>query len=170
MPDRVNISVRIKSPQDLDDLRDGIIRSIENDPAFSQINKQRLYHTEDLLKRVNIDIQDIDSLQKSRYLSEKIERRMKTEGQVVFMQEQLPQLYYKDIHKLFEMKQKMEDDLSLYRNITTVIDDFSVPKIRVNGFSFYAKKYIPVFLLVTLLLLIIISNFRGLKETYRKYR
>jgi hypothetical protein len=61
MQDRFDIRVKIKSPQDLNLVRDGIIRYIENDSLYQQRNLVRLRQNHDLLTRLNYDILQLDS-------------------------------------------------------------------------------------------------------------
>ena len=88
MQDRFDIQVRIKTPQDLDLVRDGLIKYINSDKLFQQRNNIRLAQNEELLERLKIDIENLDSLQKVKYFEETRKRTSQTGGQIVFMQEQ----------------------------------------------------------------------------------
>ena len=70
MQDRLDVRVRIKSPQDLNLVRDGIIKFIESDSLFQQRNRLRLSQNHELLARLNFDIMQLDSLQKVKYFEE----------------------------------------------------------------------------------------------------
>lgn len=169
MLDRFNISVRIKTPQDLDAVRDGIIKYIEANHVFNQMNALRLNHNDELLKRTEVDIQALDSLQKVKYFEETRGKQFTKEGQVVFMQEQATQLFHNDIYALYYRKAGLEDNLKLHNGIVTLLNDFSIPTMRVNGLDYYAKKNIPVFFIIMLVILIIIANMKGLKNVYSRY-
>lgn len=169
MLDRIDISVRIKSPQDLDAVREGIIKYIEVNPVFRKMNELRLNHNEELLKRTTIDIKELDSLQKVKYFEETRDKYTRKEGQVMFMQEQGTQMFYHDIYALYNRKAGLEDNLNLYSGMVTLLNDFSIPTMRVNGLDYYAKKNIPAFFIVMLLILIIIANIKGLKDVYSRY-
>lgn len=170
MLDRIDISVRVKSPQDLDAVKVGIIKYIDENDGFRRMNELRLNHNEELLKRINIDIQQLDSLQKVKYFEETRGKKATREGQIVFVQEQNnTQLFYFNIHDLYRQKQALDDNLSMYRDISTILNDFSIPTMRMNGLGYYLKKNVPVFFVVMLLILIVIANTKGLKEVYKKY-
>lgn len=169
MLDRIDISVRVKSPQDLDAVRDGIIKYIEANPVFRKMNDLRLSHNEELFNRTSIDIQQLDSLQKVKFFEESRDKMASREGQIVFVQEQATQMFYHDIYALYNRKAGLEDNLNLYSGIVTLLNDFSIPTMRVNGLDYYAKKNVPAFFVAMLLILTIIANTKGLKEVYKKY-
>ena len=169
MQDRFDIRVKIKSPQDLNLIRDGIIRYIENDSLYQQRNQVRLRQNRDLLLRLNYDIIQLDSLQKVKYFEETRNMKPSSGGQIVFMQEQKTQLVYGDIYALYERKQKLESEHDLYKGVVTVLSDFPFPTKRDNGAVYYGKQVIPIVFLITLLILIILSNRKRLEEVYKKY-
>jgi hypothetical protein len=88
---------------------------------------------------------------------------------MVFLQEQKTQLLYNDTYTLYSRKQSLEADRDLYKDIVTVISDFSIPIKRDNGLLFYAKKLVPAFLIITLIFLIILANIKNLNMLLRKY-
>ena len=169
MQDRFDIRVKINSPQDLNLVRDGIIKFIESDSLYQQRNLLRLRQNLDLLTRLNYDILQLDSLQKVKYFEETRNMKPSGGGQIVFMQEQKTQLVYGDIYALFERKQKLESEQDLYKGVVTVLSDFTFPTRRDNGAMYYGKQVIPIVFLITLLILIILSNRKRLEEVYKKY-
>jgi hypothetical protein len=168
MKDRLNVEVKIKIPQELSLISNSIIAFIERDSLFQQKNRVRLRQNKELLARLNYDIIQLDSLQKLK-LEETKTMQPQTGGQMVFLQEQKTQLVYPDIYTLYARKQSLELTLDLYTGIVTVISDFSLPAKRDNGGLFYAKKYVPVFFILTLLILILLANREKMKEIYNKY-
>lgn len=169
MLDRLDVSVRINTPQDLDAVRDGIVKYIESNHVFSMMNDLRLNHNEELLKRTSIDIQQLDSLQKVKYFEETRDKFTRKEGQIVFIQEQNEQLFYNDIYSLYSRKQSYEDNLGLYKGVVTVLNDFSIPTMRVNGLNYYTRKNVPTFFLGMLIILILFANFHRLRELLKQY-
>src|SRR5664280_342061 len=169
MQDRLDIRVKINSPQDLNLVRDGIMKFIENDSLYQQRNRVRLRQNHDLLVRLNYDILELDSLKKVKYFEETRNMKPGNGGQIVFMQEQKTQLVYSDIYSLYTRKQNLESERDLYNGIVTILSDFSLPTRRDNGAMFYGKSIIPFFFIVTLLILILIANRRKLQEIFQKY-
>ena len=88
---------------------------------------------------------------------------------MVFMQEQKTQLVYSDIYSLYTKKQLLESERDLYKGIVTVLSDFSSPQKGDNGVMYYGKHVIPISFLLTLIILIILANFRRLEEIFKKY-
>lgn len=169
MTDRINVNVRIKSPQLLNQVRDGLIAYINSDPLFRQRNDLRINQNNELLARLQYDIQQLDSLQKVKYFEEARNLLPKNGGQMVFLQEQKTQLLYSDIYNLYSRKQSIERENTLYKDVVTILSDFSVPVERYNGLFYFAKFFIPAFFLLTLLVLILVANRRKIKEVFEKY-
>lgn len=169
MKDRLDIRVKIKSPQELSTVRDGIILFINKDSLFQQKNRVRLRQNMEMLARLDYDIQQLDSLQKIKYFEETKSRLPQGGGQMIFLQEQKTQLIYSEIQALYLRKQIRESDRDLYQGIVTVLSDFSIPAVRDNGGFYYAKRTVPVFFILSLLILIVISNRKKLKDIYEKY-
>jgi hypothetical protein len=169
MHDRIDIRVIVNSPQNLYLVREGIIKYIESDSLYSRRNRLRLIQNNEFLKRLEYDIEQLDSLQKVKYFEETRNLKPASNGQVVFFQEQKTQLFYEDIHILYSKKQNLESDIEFYKGVVTVLSDFSLPARRDNGGMYYAKIYVPISFFLTLLILILIANKQKLKEIYNKY-
>jgi hypothetical protein len=169
MQDRLDIRVKIKSPQELSFVQNGIEKFIEKDSIFQQKNRVRVRQNKELLIRLNYDIVQLDSLQKVKYFEETRNMHPKSGGQIIFMQEQKTQLVYSDIYSLYSRKQNLESERDLYKGIVTVLSDFSIPARRENGTMYYGIRCIPVIFCLTLLILIILANRKKLEEVYRKY-
>jgi hypothetical protein len=169
MQDRLDIRVKIKAPQELNLVRDGIIKFIISDSLFQQKNRIRLRQNLELLTRLNYDILQLDSLQKVKYFEETKNRQPQNGGQMIFLQEQKTQLVYPEIHDLYFQKQQLEGERDLYKDIVTVISEFTLPARRDNGGLYYGKYLVPSFFFITLLMLILLANRKKLKEVYNKY-
>ncbi|MGD0341459.1 MAG: hypothetical protein ABSA76_07115 [Bacteroidales bacterium] len=169
MQDRLDIRVKINVPQELSRIKNGIINFINADSLFQQRNRLRLSQNREMLARINYDILQLDSLQKFKYFEETKNMQPKNGGQMIFLQEHNTQLVYPDIHTLYQKKQAFETDLDLYKELTTTLSEFSIPVKRVNGGAYYAVKIVPIFFILTLLILIILANRKKLEEVYKKY-
>ena len=169
MQDRIDVRVSIKAPQELTNVRDGIIKFIKADSLFQQRNRLKQRQDKELLTRLNYDIIQLDSLQKVKYFEETRNMQPKNGGQMIFLQEQKTQLVYSDIYELYNRKQIIETDRDLYKDIVTVLSDFSFPVNRINGTIYYGKFIIPLFFLLTLLILILLSNRKKITEIFNKY-
>jgi len=169
MQDRFNIRVKIKAPQELGTLKTSILRYIHSDSLFQQRNRLRLKQNNEFLTRLEYDILQLDSLQKVKYFEETRNKQPQTGGQMIFLQEQETQLVYPDIHTLYAGKQKLEQDSEIYFDLVTILSDFSIPAKRENNTLFYANRFIPSLFLLTLIILIILTNMDRIKITFEKY-
>lgn len=168
MRDRLNVRVKINTPQELINVKDGIIKFINSDPLFQQRNTVRIRQNNELLARLDYDILQLDTLQKV-IVKEAKSQQPKSGSQMIFLQEQNTQLLYPDILALYSRKQALEAERDLYKDIVTVLSEFTIPALRDNGAFFYAKIYVPLFFILTLLVLILLANRRKLAEVYNKY-
>ncbi len=169
MEDRLNVRVKIKVPQELTNVRNGIITFINSEKLFQQRNELRLKQNEEMISRMASDIKLLDSLQAFKYFEETRNLKPQSGGSMVFLQEQKTQLLYPDIHTLYKTKQALESEQELYKDIVTVLSEFTIPANRDNGGLYYAKTIVPVFFLITLIILIAITNRKKLFEVYNKY-
>jgi len=168
MQDRLNVSVKIKSPQELTNIRNGILTFINSDSLFQQRNRVRLRQNKELLTRLDYDILQLDSLQKV-IIEETSRRQPQSGGQMIFLQQQNTQLVYPDIYDLHSRKQSMELERDLYKDIVTVLSEFSVPSLRINGGGYYAVRTVPAFFILVFFILILLANRKKLNEIYNKY-
>jgi hypothetical protein len=169
MKDRLDIRVFVNDPQILNDLKKGIIYFINSDSLFQQKNRLKQSQKKEMLARVNYDIKQLDSLQKVKYFEETRNMKPKNGGQMIFLQEHNTQLIYADIYSLYTLKRSIETELNLYKEITTILSEFSIPVRRINGGAYYAIRIVPVFFCLTLLFLILITNRKKLVDVYKKY-
>ncbi|MBG0859125.1 MAG: hypothetical protein IQL11_06440 [Bacteroidales bacterium] len=170
MRDRFDIRVQLKQPQELVQVKNGLIKYIYSDSLFQQLNRIRLRHNMELLARFENDILLLDSLQKVKYFEETRSRMPQTGDQMIFLQEQKTQLVYTDIYALYARKQAVETEQEIYKDIVTVLSEFSIPTQRVNGGRYYAIRVVPIIFGLTLLILLILANKKKLREVYQKYQ
>jgi hypothetical protein len=88
---------------------------------------------------------------------------------MIFLQEQNTQLIYDNIYSLYEKKQSIEMEKSLYSEILSLISDFYQPLKRFNGGFYYGTIIIPVAVGLMLLYLIFHRNRKKIREIYRAY-
>jgi hypothetical protein len=169
MQDRLDVRVKIKSPQELTIIRNGILAFIEKDSLFQQRNRVRIRLNHELLARLGYDILQLDSLQKIKYFEETKNQHPQSGGQMIFLQEQKTQLVYTDIYTLYARKQALEVERDLYSGIVTVLSEFTIPARRENGTSYYAIRIIPLFFSIVLLTLILLANRKKLEDVFSNY-
>jgi hypothetical protein len=167
--DRFAIVVSVADPSDLPLIRDGFLAFVKKDEILKIQNDFRLRKTDELLERLNYDIEQLDSLQEIKYYEETKNLKPQEGGQIVFLQEQKTQLVYEDIYNLYSRKQILDEEKDVFPEIITVISDFFQPLKRFNGGFFYGKVIIPIFFGLMLIFLIINRNRKKLKELYKRY-
>lgn len=170
MKDRFAIRIKINSPKDLNELRDGIFKYVEHNNYFIEQNNFRISQTDERLKRISYDIIQLDSLQKFKYYEEAKKKIGEKGGQLVFLQDQKTQLVYDEIYKLYDLKQYYEKQKMIYPGIINLLSDFTVPAKPKNSGSYYAKYLVPIFFSVCLLILILLHNRNKLKNIFNKYK
>jgi hypothetical protein len=168
MKDRIDIRVIIKSPQDLHLIQSSIISFLKKDSLFQSRNRLRIRQNQEIISRLSYDIIQLDSLQKVKYFEETRNRKPQSGGQMIFLQEQKTQLVYSDIYGLYTRKQALETEIDIYSDIVTILSDFDLPVKPDNGTLFYVKRIIPMFVALTLIILIIIANKKKLLEIYKE--
>ena len=169
MKDRFDIQVKIQSVQDLSKVRDGLIYYINSNQFFQEKNKIRLKQLSESIKRMDVDLNRIDSLQKVKYFEETRQKELRN-GQIVFNQgSNNTQLLHKDIQDLLKEKQLLEIEQNMYGQIVTVLNDFTIPIKRTNNLSYFAGRTIPLLLIPVLLILIFISQKAAIKKIFEKY-
>ena len=169
MTDRLAIRVLTTSPQELSGIREGIFSYIDKNLLFEEQNRVRLSQIDEMLTRLNYDIDQLDSLQKVKYFEETRNRVPEKGGQMIFLQEQSTQLIYDDIYSLYSRKQTLDRQKEIYSGIVTLLSDFTVPLKPENTGSYYGKVLIPLFFGLCLLVLILIKNRSKLLSVYSKY-
>ena len=169
MQDRFVVRVRLADPQKFPLLSGKILEYARQNPLFQQKNQVRLAQYDEIRLRLIYDINQLDSLQKVKYFEETRGRIPASGGQMIFLQEQNTQLIYSDIYALYSRKQSIDTEMELYKDILTLLNDFTQPARPINSSVFYYKKPIFVSLTICLLLLILIDNRKKLQEIYRKY-
>jgi len=169
MWDRLAIRVKISIPQELSSLREGLFGYISNDSLFRLKNRIRIKQSDELIARLNYDIEQLDSLQKVKYFEETRRNIPQAGGQMVFLQPQNTQLIYSDIYDLYNKKQKAEEDRAIYSDIVTLLSDFTIPFRPENSIMFYGRKIIPAFFILAVILILILDNRKKLMDVYNRY-
>jgi hypothetical protein len=169
MQDRFVVRVRTANPGDLFQVREGLLFYVNSNELFQQQNDLRLVQLEERLARVNYEIFILDSLQKVKYFEETRNRIPEKGGQFVFLQEQKTQLLYGDIQYLYGQKQSFETQREIFSDIVTVLSDFAPSSRADNNFRYYANRVVPIFLVITLLILFYVDHRRKVMEFYQKF-
>ncbi|MGI6079280.1 MAG: hypothetical protein ACOYCB_14185, partial [Fastidiosipilaceae bacterium] len=140
----------------------------ESHPLAENANAQRIRKLNELIERTNIDIRELDSLQKVKYFEE-TRSRMSETGQIVLLQEQQTQMFYRDIQYLMGKKQEYEMELALYPDVVSIISDFLPSSTRVNTAFYYSKVAVPCAFFLAIILLLLAKNRKRIVEVLNRY-
>ena len=169
MSDRFVVEVSSLDPFNLVNIRNGLIRYAENHPLAGNANAQRIRRLNELIERTNFDIRELDSLQKVKYFEE-TRSRMSEAGQIVLLQEQQTQMFYRDIQNLMAQRQGYERELALYPGAVSVISDFLPSSTRVNTAFYYSKVAVPCAFFLAIILLLLAKNRKRIVEVLDRYK
>jgi len=168
MSDRFVVEVTSLDPMNLGNIREGLIKYAQKNPLAETANSQRIKRLNELIFRANIDIAELDSLQKVKYFEE-TRSRISEAGQIVLLQEQEVQMFYKEIQNLYYQKQAMESELALYPEVISVISDFLPSTTRINSTLHYSKITVPVSFFLAIFLLLLFKNRKKIVEVLNRY-
>ncbi len=160
--DRFNLSVEVFDLVSLPNVRDGISNYIKKSPYLQKLNEIRKKDLKELIDQTEEEITKLDSLQKVEYF-QKTKKPIR-ESQVMFLAENPPQLYYRDILSLYSQKQRYEKELDLSIEPITIIKDFTKITKAENPKSLYAIKYGVVFFILGFLVIVLVSNWKFMKD------
>jgi hypothetical protein len=171
MSDRFVVRAKTRDPNEFSALGDKILGYVRQNPLFQQKNQVRLVQNKEIQVRLIYDIDQLDSLQKIKYFEETRKEIVPAGGQMVFLQEKNTptELIYDNIYLLYTKKQAIDTDLELYKDVVTLLNDFTQPNKPINGTLHYAKGIVPELFILCLLILILIDNRKKLLEIFRKY-
>ncbi|MCX6327625.1 MAG: hypothetical protein NT144_13395 [Bacteroidia bacterium] len=171
MEDRFVVRGRLAVSKEFPLLSERILEYTRQNPLFQLKNQVRLAQNDEIRVRLVYDIDQLDSLQKVKYFEETRRRIPASGGQMIFLQEQQQntQLIYDNIYTLYSRKQAIDADMEIYKDVITLLNDFTQPARSINGTLYFGKTIIPAFFTICLLLLILIDNRKKLQEIFRKY-
>jgi hypothetical protein len=169
MIDRFVVRVKISSADELNDVKDALFHYVKSNQLFQERNNLRLAHAKEMLERLNYDIVQLDSLQKVKYFEETRNITPEKNAQMVFLQERNTQLLYDDIYNLYKKRQDIDQELNLFPDIITLLNDFTIPNKPYTGLKYYGKFVIPILLALTILVILFADNKKKIQKFFRNY-
>jgi len=168
MASRFDVRVKTKQPQDLDIIREGILHHINTNRFFEKNNRIRLIQLRERIAKTTTELSELDSLQNYKYFEEKQKGKF-SEGQMVFLNEPETKLYHGSVFELYGSKQSLDRELDIYSDIVTVLDDFTPPAQPENSYLSIAKRWVIIFFVLGLIIVVVLSFRKELLLEYRKY-
>jgi len=144
LEDRIHVSVEVFDNTAFDNVRNGLFRYMRKNPYIIQLNEIRKDELKELIAQTDKEILKLDSLQNTEYFSGRARTPVR-ESQLMFLAQQEPQMYYKDIMTLVRQKQHYKKELELATDAFTVIKDFTSLAVAENP----RNRYIIIYGLIT---------------------
>lgn len=167
---RILIHAQVYNNAAFDEIKNGLFRYIDNNPYLVTVNKLRKQELQALIDQSNEEIRKLDSLQNYEYFVFPEQSQSTQEGQIVFMNEQPTQLYYRDKKSLLETQLQQRKSLELATVPVTVIKDFTQLQMEENPLT----KYLIIFGVISgcfgFILLIIIRYWKLIISFLNRYR
>ena len=143
-------------------IQESILNYIEKNKYIHDLNTIRKKQLNELIAKLDIEINTLDSLKKTEYFRKEDELLKSQAGQLLVMNEKTTQLYHPQIISLYKEKQELEQRLELRTDPITIIQDFSALSTVENNLMHYLKKYGILSIVLGILLAILVENFKGI--------
>jgi hypothetical protein len=138
---RILIRAEVYQNEVFNEVREGLKKYINDNQYLIDVNILRKMELESQINLTQNEIDKLDSLQNYEYYKSLDESRTNKEGQIVFLNENPTQLYYKDKELLLARNLKYQKALELATDPITIIKDFSALQTEVNPVLLYLLKY-----------------------------
>lgn len=164
---KFGIRASVTDPSVFSKLSSGLEYYVNSNDYFGKMNEVRLSDLEEIIDQTRKEVEKLDSLQKKVYFRLEDETRLK-EGQLVFTNEPEVQLYHEDLLRLVRRKQESELEYNIHGDIISLLEDFTVTQRPANSPVYYAKRALPVFIVLAYLLALYITFRKKIHEAIRK--
>ncbi len=156
---RFVVKVEVYDPAIFPIIQSSILSYIDKNNYINELNVIRKKQLNELITKLNEEINSLDSLKKTEYFESKSKLEPQ-KGQLLVMNEKETQLYHNQIIQLYRQKQDLEKQLELNTEPITVIQDFSALSTVENNLMTYVKRYGFIGLTISILLSFIIEKRR----------
>jgi len=166
MIDRMCLQVLTKNTHQLQQVQTAVLKYLNSNPVMRlQFETQRIALTQqiDICKRENIRI---DSLAKVSYFKDS-EKQLQMANNSLLIGEQKKQLFYGELLNLQNTKAGAENALINHTNPVVLPAGFAVSPKPLNPMSKYALMSLLAGYFISLLLVIVIDNFKKIKSFFK---
>ena len=158
-PDRLGVSMKLKSMTSLAKIEDGLLMSVNVNPFFLKVKKTERLQKENKIAVLDTEIKKLTKLQELRYKRE--DYKFDKDKYILQHNEKL---YHDDIISLFDQKQKLEKDLVLSKEIAEYSKHFSRYTNPKNLLFKYVINYGIMGFIISFLLLLFIDNRKLIRD------
>lgn len=164
---KFGVRATVTDPHVFNQLTVGIEYYVNSNDYFKSMNKGRLEDLREIIEQTGKEVEKLDSLQKNEYFRLEDATRLR-EGQLVFTNEPEIQLFHEDLLQLVRQKQNSQREYTIHHNIISLLEDFTVTQRPTNSATFYAKKVVPVLIVLAYLLALFVTFRKKIIAAIRK--
>ncbi len=164
---RLGVRVMVTDPGVYDKIASGIEYYVNSNDYFNRMNESRLDNLREIIEQTDSEVDKLDSLQKKEYFKIEEVSRLR-EGQLVFTNDPEIKLLHEDLLGLVRSRQVSKRELDIHDNIISILEDFTVTERPANTAVYYAKKVLPVMIILAYMLALYITFRRKIHEAIRK--
>jgi hypothetical protein len=154
------VQVTVSEPSIFPLINKGITAALKSNPHFIERNKMRIEQLKITIAELEAQYQRLDSLSRFEYFNS--ERAvLRKSGQIFVLNEKEQQLYHEHLLNMRNRISLYKQELALYSEPITIIQDFPALSIVDNPLSSYMKTWVLVFLCAGII-------FLGIRHHWKK--
>ncbi len=164
-----NVQVQLFIKEDstiLDSIRSALMEYLSNDAWIAEQNRIWQVQNAATIKRIQKEIEILDSLQMKEYFGENSRFGIERDGSFLMISEKDKRLFHDEILKLLGREQSAER--YFYPEAFRVIQDFTIPTTPVNTTMYNAKKSFKYIILLATLVILILDRRKAIKAFAEK--
>jgi len=164
---RFGVRATVTDPQVFEKVTPGIEQYVNSNDYFKKMNEARIDDLTEIINQIGLEVDKLDSLQKKEYFQLEDETRLR-EGQLVFTNDPEIKLFHEDLLDLVRTRQVSHRELTIHHNIISLLEDFTVTQRPINSATYYAKKVVPVLIVLAYLLALFVTFRKKIIAAIRK--
>lgn len=165
----LNVRVKVKQPEYLPQIQEGIISFLESNSVLTRLNKARLNSLETLLDKTGSELEKLGKLQDYEYFEKELETNLDL-GSIGSLrirgEEKDTRLLHNEVLDLESRRQRYEKELMVFSDIVSVKSGFAISTKPEHPFIYVAVVDGLLFAFVGFLLLFIITHRKRMMEFF----
>ena len=166
---RIVIRAEVFNNSVFHDVKQGLRKYISNNPYLVMVNAMRKSELQSLIAQSKEEIRKLDSLQDFEYYKSATEGKLEREGQIVFLNQKVTQLYYRDKISLLSSQLADARALELATEPITVIKDFTELTTEEHPLGRFVILYGFLAGLLAYFLLLILKYRKEIGDYFRQF-
>lgn len=167
MKDKISIRVSIYENASIDSIRNAILSYINNNQYFQKVNNLRIKQLNNLISKTDIELQKLDSVETINYFY-KVPYEKETGKNMIILNEKEMKLFHNDVLRLYKDKQKNEEELFLYKDIVTIMQDFTTATKVENSLTIKLKSFVIISFCFGLFFSLFVDQRKNLKTLVKR--